>query len=189
VSVRWQRWLLPAAALLLSTLVAWYYLMGTPQYSLYRLAAAVHGHDPGSAERFVDVDRIAQAASDTIAADYLEHEPRAGQVLEALGQGSARATAARALKPLVAQRVRAEMARMAREGGAAPGALALPAGLAAAFWRVQVLPEPPDAWITYTDPGRGQTRFRMSRQPDRSWRITEFDRDWVRRQLRQPAPR
>ena len=189
MSVRWQRWLLPAAALLLSTLVVWYYLMGTPQYSLYRLAAAVHGHDPGSAERFVDVDRIAQAASETIAADYLEHEPRAGQVREALGQGSARAFAARALKPVVAQRVRAEIARMARKGEAAPGSLALPAGLAAAFWRVQVLPEPPDAWITYTDPGRGQTRFRMSRQPDRSWRITEFDRDWVRRQLRQPAPR
>jgi hypothetical protein len=189
VSVRWQRWLLPAAALFLSLLVVWYYLMGTPQYSLYRLAAAVHGHDAGSAERFVDVDRIAQAASETIAADYLEHEPRAGQVLEALGQGSARSTAARALKPFVAQRVRAEMGRMAREGGAAPGALALPAGLVAAFWRVRVLPEPPDAWITYTDPGRGQTRFRMSQQPDRSWRITEFDREWVRRQLRQPAPR
>jgi len=189
VSGRSQRWLLPAAALLLSVLVVWYYLMGTPQYSLYRFAAALHSHDPGSAERFVDVDRIAQAASETIAADYLGHEPRAGQVLEALGRGSARATAARALKPLVAQRVRAEMGRMAREGGAAPGALALPAGLVAAFWRVQVFREAPDAWITYTEPGRGQTRFRMSQQPDRSWRITEFDRDWVRRQLRQSPVR
>ncbi len=189
MSARTQRWLLPAAALLLSGLVVWYYLMGTPQYSLYRLAAALHSHDPGSAERFLDADRIAEAASETIAADYLEHEPRASQALEALGQGSARATAARALKPLVAQRVRAEMARMAREGGAAAGALALPAGLVAAFWRVQVLREAPDAWITYTDPRRGQTRFRMSQQPDRSWRITEFDREWVRRQLRQSAPR
>jgi hypothetical protein len=188
VSARWQRWLLPAAALLLSVLVASYYLMGTPQYSLYRLAVAAHGHDPGSAERFVDVERIAQAASETIAADYLEHEPRAGQVLEALGQGSARTTAARALKPLVAQRVRAEIARIAREGGAA-GALVLSAGLVAAFWRVQVLAEPPDSGITYTDPGHGPTRFRMSQQPDRSSRITESDRDWVRRYLRQPVPR
>ena len=139
MSVRWQRWLLPAAALLLSVLVASYYLIGTPQYSLYLLAVAVHGHDPGSAERFVDVDRIAQAASETIAADYLEHEPRAGQVLEALGQGSARTTAARALKPLVAQRVRAEMARMAREGGGASGALAYT--VLAAFWLVQAAPD------------------------------------------------
>ena len=189
MSGRSLRRLLPAAALLLSALVVWYYLMGTPQYSLYRLAAALHSHDTAGAERFVDVDRIAQAAGETIAADYLEHEPRAAQVLEALGQGSARSTAARALKPLVAQRVRAEIAKMAREGEAVPGALALPAGLAAAFWRIQVLREAPDAWITYTDSGRGQTRFRMSQQPDRSWRITEFDRDWVRRQLRQSAPR
>jgi hypothetical protein len=29
----------------------------------------------------------------------------------------------------------------------------------------------------------------MSQQPDRSWRITEFDRDWIRRQVRQPAQR
>ena len=189
MSGRTLRRLLPAAALLLSVLVVWYYLMGTPQYSLYRLAVAFQRHDAAGAERFVDVDRIAEAASETIAGDYLEHEPRAAKVLEALGQGSARDTAARALKPLAAQRVRAEIARMAREGGTVPGALALPAGLAAAFWRVRVLRESPDAWITYTDPGRGPTRFRMSQQPDRSWRITEFDRDWVRRQLRQSAPR
>ncbi|HEY4909847.1 MAG TPA: DUF2939 domain-containing protein [Methylomirabilota bacterium] len=184
-----MRWLLPAAALLLSALVVWYYLMGTPQYSLYRLAAAIHGHDAAAVGRFIDVDRIAQAASETMAGDYLEHEPRAAQALEALGQGGARATAARALKPLVADRVRAEIAKMAREGDTARGALALPAGLVAAFWRVAVVREPPDAWVTYKDPGRGQTRFRMSQQPDRSWRITEFDRDWIRRQVRQPAPR
>lgn len=189
MSGRLLRWLLPAAAVLLAALVGWYYLMGTPQYSLYRLAAALHRHDPAGAERFVDVDRIAQAASETIAADYLEHEPRASQVLEALGQGSARATAARALRPLVAQRVRAEIGRMAQDGGAPRGALVLPAGLVAAFWRLEVARESPDAWITYAEAGRPPTRFRMTEQPDRSWKITEFDRDWVRRQLRQPTPR
>jgi len=178
------RWLLPAAALLLSALVVWYYLMGTPQYSVYRLAAAIHGRDAASAERFVDVDRIAQAASDTIAGDYLQHEPRAAQALEALGQGSARAAAARALKPLVAARVRAEIRKMAQNGGGERGVLALPAGVLATFWGVEVAREAPDAWVTYTDPRRGATRFRMSQQPDRSWKITEFDRDWVRHHLR-----
>jgi len=184
-----MRWLLSAAALLLSILVVWYYLMGTPQYSLYRLAAALHGHDAAAAERFIDVDRIAQAASDTMAGDYLQHEPRAAQVLEALGQGGARATAARALKPLVADRVRAEIARMASEGGSVRGAFALPVGLGATFWSTEVVREAPDTWVTYKDTGRGQTRFRMSQQPDRSWKITEFDRDWMRRQIREPAPR
>ena len=189
MSGRSLRWLLPAAALLLSTLVVWYYLMGTPQYSLYRLAAAIHGHDAAVAERFIDVDRIAQEASATMAEDYFEHEPRAARAREALGQGGALATAARALKPLVADRVRAEIAKMAREGGTVRGALALPAGLVAAFWGAEVVREAPDAWVTYKEPGRGQTRFRMSQQPDRSWRITEFDRDWIRRQIRQPVQR
>lgn len=185
MSRRSTRWLLPAAALLLSSLVVWYYLMGTPQYSLYRLAGAIHGRDPAAAERFVDVDRIAQAASDTIAGDYLEHEPRATQALEALGQGGARATVARALKPMVAARVRAEIRKMAQDGGAGRGVFALPAGALATFWGVRIVREAPDAWVTYTeDPRRGATRFRMSQQPDRSWKITEFDRDWVRRHLR-----
>lgn len=180
-----MRWLLTAAALLLSIVVVWYYLMGTPQYSLYRLAAALHAHDAAAAARFVDVDRVAQAASETMAGDYLEHEPRATQALEALGQGGAKATAARALKPMVAARVRSEMAKMAREGGSMQGALALPAGLVAAFWSASVVREAPDAWVTFKDSDRTQTRFRMSQQADRSWRITEFDPDWIRRQIRQ----
>jgi len=189
VTGRALRWLLPAALLLLVALGTWYYVMGTPQYSLYRLGAALRDHDAPGVERFVDIDRVAQAASEAMAADYLEHEPRATQVLEALGQGSARATAARALKPFVAQRVRAEIDRMAREGGAGRGALTLPVGLAAGFWGLNVQREPPDAWIIYQQPGRTQTRFRMSQQPDRSWKITELDREWIRRQVRAPVLR
>ena len=185
MSARLVRWLLPAAALLLAALLVWYYVMGTPQYSLYRLAAALHRHDAAEAERFVDVDRIAQAASELIAGDYLGREPRAAQVLGSFGLGGA----VRALRPLVAERVRAEIARMARDGGADRGPLALPAGLLASFWVLDVSREPPDAWVSYDERGRGQTRFRMTQQPDRAWRITELDRDWVRRQLRQSVPR
>ena len=189
VPARLVRGLLLAAALLLAVLLVWYYVMGTPQYSLYRLAAALHRHDAAAAERFVDVDRIAQAASEVIAGDYLGQEPRGAQVLGSLGLGSAQAAAARALRPLVAQRVRAEMTRMASDGGADRGPLALPTGLLASFWVLDVAREPPDAWVSYDERGGAQTRFRMTQQPDRSWRITEFDRDWVRRQLRQPVPR
>lgn len=39
--------------------------------------------------------------------------------------------------------------------------------------------------MTYTDARQGVTRFRMTQQFDRSWKITEFDRDWVRRQMQQ----
>ncbi len=114
---RTARWPLPAASLLLVVLVAWYYLIGTPQYSVYRLTGALHDRDATGAERFIDVNRVAQSASDVIVVDYLTREPRAAKALEALGQGGARATAARALEPLVASRVRAEIKKMADRGG------------------------------------------------------------------------
>ncbi|HEX9124994.1 MAG TPA: DUF2939 domain-containing protein [Methylomirabilota bacterium] len=178
------RWSLPAASLLLAVLVAWYYLMGTPQYSVYRLTAALHDRDVTAAERFIDVNRVAQSASDVIVVDYLTREPKAAQALEALGQGGARATAARALEPLVAARVRAEIRKMADRGGSGPGGFVLPAGIVAAFWEPQVARDGEDAWLTYTDRRGGQTRFRASQQPDRSWMITEFDREWVRHHLK-----
>ncbi len=181
---RTARWPLPAASLLLVALVAWYFLIGTPQYSVYRLTGALHDRDATGAERFIDVNRVAQSASDVIVVDYLTREPRAAKALEALGQGGARATAARALEPLVASRVRAEIKKMADRGGSGPGGFVLPAGIVAAFWEPQVARDGSDVWLTYTDHRGGQTRFKASQQPDRSWMITEFDREWVRRHLR-----
>ena len=176
--------LLVAAAVVLAALVGWYYLTGTPQYSLSRFAAAIHAHDAAAAERFVDVDRVAQTASDTIVAEYLRGNPKGEHALDSLGQGAARRVVGQAMKPLVAARVRGEIRKMAETEGKGPGVLALPAGIVAAFRELAVERNAADAWVTYTDPRRGQTRFRMSQQPDRSWRITEFDGDWVRRHLK-----
>jgi hypothetical protein len=181
---RTVRWPLASAALLLVVLVAWYYLIGTPQYSIYRLAGALRDRDAAAAERFVDVNRVAQSASDVVVAEYLIREPKAAQALEALGKGGARETAARALEPLVAARVHAEIRRMAARGGSGPSGFALPADIVAAFWQPQVAREGEEVWLTYTDRHGGQTRFRASQQPDRSWMITEFDRDWVRGHLK-----
>ena len=171
-------------ALLLAVLVVWYYLTGTPQYSVYRLTTALGARDAAAAERFVDVDRVAQSASDVIAAAYLVRQPKAAQALEGLGLGGARANAARALEPLVAARVRAEIRKMADRGGSAPGGFVLPASIVAAFWGPEVAREGTDVWLTYTDRRGEQTRFRASQQPDRSWMITEFDREWVRSHLK-----
>jgi hypothetical protein len=184
VSPRALRGLLAAATLVLGALLFWYYLMGAPQYSLYRFAGAIHAHDAAAAERFVDVDRVAQAASDVIVSEYLRGNSKAGQALEALGLGAARSVAGQAMKPLVAARVRGEIRKMADSGGQGPGALVLPAGMVLAFREIAVERNAADAWVTYTDPRRGQQRFRMSQQLDRSWRITEFDPAWVRRYLK-----
>lgn len=181
MSSRALRGLLAAATLVLAALLVWYYLMGAPQYSLYRFALAIDAHDAAAAERFVDVDRVALAASDVIVAEYLRSNAKAAH---ALGQGAARSVVGQAMKPLVAARVRGEIRKMAEAGGQGPGVLVLPAGLVVAFREFAVKRNAADAWVIHTDPRRGQTRFRMGQQPDRSWRITEFDPDWVRRHLK-----
>ena len=184
MSPRALRGLLATATLVLAALLVWYYLMGAPQYSLYRFALAIDGHDAAAAERFVDVDRVAQAASDVIVAEYLRSSAKAPHSVEALGQGTARSVAGQVMKPLVAARVRREIRKMAETGGQGPGMLVLPAGMVVAFRELAVERNAADAWVTYTDPRRGQTRFRMRQQPDRSWSITEFDPAWVRRHLK-----
>ena len=184
MSLRVLRGLLAAATLLLASLLVWYYLMGVPQYSLYRFAGAIHAHDAAEAERFVDVDRVAQAASEAILADLIRSDPKAAQAFEALGKGAARSLVGQAMKPLVAARVRSEIRKMAETGGEGPSALALPATMLVVFREVSVERNGADAWMTYTDARSGQTRFRMSQQPDRSWRVTEFDPGWVLRYLK-----
>jgi hypothetical protein len=179
------RWPLAAAALLLASALVWYWLIGTPQYSAYLLAAALRDRDAAAAERFVDIRRVARSASDVIVVEYLTREPKAAQALESLGQGGARPTAARAIEPLVAARVQAEIRRMADSGGSGPGAFALPASLIAVLWQPQVTRDGDDVWLSYPDHGGGRTRFKVSPQGDRTWAITEFDREWVRRHLRE----
>jgi hypothetical protein len=61
----------------------------------------------------------------------------------------------------------------------------LPLGLLAVIQGADMVRQGDEVWVTYTEPGQGVTRFKMSRQPDRSWKITSFDQDWVRHQVRQ----
>ena len=184
MSLRALRGLLAAATVVLVALIGWYYLMGRPQYSLYRFSLAIHAHDAAAAEHFVDVDRIALAASDVIVSEYIRSDAKAAQAFDALGTGAARSLVGQAMKPMVAARVRSEIRKMAESGGQGPAALLLPAGMLVAFRELAVERNGVDAWVTYTDPRQGETRFRMSQQPDRSWRITEFDPSWVRRHLK-----
>jgi DUF2939 family protein len=183
VSARALRWLVPVLVVALAALSGWYYLTGTPQYSLSRFAAAIHRHDATAAERFINVDRVSQAASVVVASEYLGRNSAAERAIEAPGQGSVRSAAAQALTPFVAARVRAEI-RKSAGAGSGTGDFVLPAGMLAAFWRLDVAREGPDVWVTYAGPRAEKTRFRMSPLPDRSWVITEIDREWVRRHLK-----
>ena len=184
MSARARRGLAGLAALLLAAICGGYYLEGTPQYSLYRFAVAIHGRDMAAAERFVDVDRVAQAASDVVVAEYLGRNSRGSHGVETLAQGTVRTAAGQVLKPLVTARVREEIRKAAGNGGAGTSALLLPAGIVAAFRQLDVSREGSGAWVVYREPRGRQSRFRVTQQPDRTWKITELDPEWVRRHLK-----
>ena len=182
---RGRRWpWMAAGALVVLVILGGYIFAGTPSYSLYRFTAALQSHDATTALAYVDVDQAAQAATEVVVADFLARQRHPSNVVEAVGQGIARQAALQTVKPQVAARIRAEIGRIAADGSGNAG---LPVGLLAVFLRVDVKRDGDQAWVTYNDPRQGPTRFRMSRQPDRSWKIAEFDRDWVRRQV-QPHP-
>lgn len=179
---RGRRWPWIAGALAAVAFLGWFILAGTPSYSIYRFTAALRSHDAAAALAYVDVDQAAEAATEIVVTDFFARQGNPSNVVEGVGQGIARQVALQTVKPQVAARIRAEVGRIAADGNGGAG---LPVGLVAVFLGVEVKRDGDQAWITYNDPRQGPTRFRMRRQPDRSWRIAEFDRDWVRRQMRQ----
>ncbi|HEV8533013.1 MAG TPA: DUF2939 domain-containing protein [Methylomirabilota bacterium] len=182
---RSRRWL-GIAVLAVALLSGWFYVVGTPSYSLYRFAHALHSRDPAGALAYVDVDRVAEAAADVLVADAFARQRPPRNVFEAMGQGIARSAAQQNVKLQAAARLRAEVERMADAAG--QGSV-LPLGLLAVIQGADMVRQGDEVWVTYTEPGQGVTQFKMSRQPDRSWKITAFDKDWVRRQVRQRPPR
>jgi DUF2939 family protein len=182
---RSRRWL-GIAVLAVTLLSGWFYVVGTPSYSLYRFAHALHSRDAATALAYVDVDRVAEAAADVLVADAFARQRPPRNVFEAMGQGIARSAAQLNVKLQAAARVRAEVQRMADAAGRGS---ALPLGLLAVIQGADMARQGDEVWVTYTEPGQGVTRFKMSRQPDRSWKITAFDQDWVRHQVRQRPPR
>src|SRR5713101_6178021 len=125
--------------------------------------------------------------------------PAAVLVLAALGSFYATSTpryalyrlgvAKQRLRPQVVTRVRLEIRRSVERAGIQVTALVLPVGAVAVFRAFEVSSAGPDVWVTYRDPAQGPVRFRMSRQADRGWQISEFDPEWVRRRAQEEPPR
>lgn len=177
-------WAVPAVLLALAAL-AGFYATTTPRYALYRLGVAMEGHDVTAAERYFDVERIADTAADVIVADYLKRQPAPTTEAEANGRALVASLVKRRVRPQVIARVRTEIRRSVERAGIQPATVALPVGVVAVFRGFQISRHGPDAWVSYQDPTEGPVRFRMSRQPDQPWRISEFDPDWVRRRVRE----
>jgi hypothetical protein len=178
----------PAAVLVLGVL-AWLYATSTPRYALYRLGAAMQRHDVAAAERYFDVDRIADSATEVIVADYLARQPAPTTAAEAFGRQIAGNMARRRVRPQVVTRVRDEIRRSVERAGVHATALVLPAGAVAVLRAFELSSEGPDVWVTYQDPTQGPVRFRMSRRAGQGWQISEFDPEWVRRRAQEGSAR
>lgn len=166
------------------------YASTTPRYALYRLGAAMDRHDVAGAERYFDLERIADAATDVIVTDYLARQPAPASPAEARGREVAAGIAKRRLRPAVLVRVRAEIRRSAERSGLQSASVVLPAGLLTTLWAFEVSSDGPDVWVVYRgDVPRGPVRFRMSRRAAGSWKISELDPEWVRRRAREEPSR
>jgi Protein of unknown function (DUF2939) len=174
----------PAAVLLLAV-AGGLYATTTPRYALYRLGAAMQRHDLAEAERYFDVERIADTAADVIAADYLSRHPAPTTEAEANGRQFLTTLIKRRVRPQLVARVRAEIRRGVEraDGPAAP--MTLPSGMIAVLRAFRITGQDGETWVSYQDSHEGSIRFRMSRQPGQPWRISEFDPEWVRRRVRE----
>lgn len=181
-------WGVPLAVLALVALGG-LYATTTPRYALYRLGVAMQRHDVAMAEGYFDAERIADTATDVIVADYFARQPEPVTAAEVNGRQLAATIAHRRLRPQVLTRVRAEIRRSVERAGIQPVSVALPLGLLGVVRGFEVSRQGSEAWASYRDPIQGPIRFRMSRQADWSWRISEFDPDWVRRRTQEAPPR
>jgi hypothetical protein len=188
MSRRAWTWGVPAAVLVLTAL-GFVYVTSTPRYALYRLGVAMQRHDVAAAERYFDVERIADRAAGVIVSDYLARQPEPTTAAEVAGRELATNIAKRRVRPQVITRVRLEIRRAVERAGIQATALVLPIGAIAVLRAFEVSSAGPDVWVTYHDPVQGPVRFRMSRQPDRGWQISEFDPEWVRRRVREEPAR
>jgi hypothetical protein len=84
MSRRAWAWGVPVAVLVLGAL-GWLYATSTPRYALYRLGAAMQRHDVAAAERYFDVERIADRAAGVIVSDYLARQPEPTTAAEVAG--------------------------------------------------------------------------------------------------------
>ena len=179
---------MPAAVLVLAAL-GFFYVTSTPRYALYRLGVAMQKHDVAAAERYFDVERIADRAAGVIVSDYLARQPEPTTAAELAGRELATSIAKRRMRPQVITRVRLEIRRAVERAGIQATALVLPIGAIAVLRAFEVSSVGPDVWVTYRDPAQGAVRFRMSRQADRGWQISEFDPEWVRRRVQEEPAR
>src|SRR5262245_6892027 len=111
-------WLVGLGLLLVIGATGWYYLVGTPQYSIYRLSVAFQERDIEEVERYIDIDRVSDEAFAAVEAIQAKRQAASGS--EGLGTAFADGLI-ELLKPMLKTRLKDELRMQLRkateEGG------------------------------------------------------------------------
>ena len=173
-------------AIAISLFAIWYALSGTPQYSLYQLAKSIQARDIETAQRYIDLDRVADEATDTFV-DFARSEVGSSGV-QGFGQDLAQGLIELmlpALKARVRDKFRTQLRKAIEEGNTETRFFSIPSQVADIRARVQVEKNGKTATVKVTDGKKVISKFRMAQKPDRRWQIVALDRDWLSSVLRE----
>jgi len=178
------------ALLILASAISWYYIIGTPQYSIYRMSAAIHARDAEEAELYIDIDRVSDEAFDMVLTAQADRKKRsAGSATwgEAMADGLIEL-----LKPAMKARfrdeLRTQLRKVSEEGPPRVGLFALPSTPLQIWRHATVNRDHRVAHVSiHDDAGRLVREFRMVQRPNRRWRIVAVESDRIREILQRKS--
>jgi len=166
----------PVALLVVLLAIGFYYLSGTPRYSLYKISRAVKNHDSGEFHKYVDVDRIvdhlAKFAVEQALAEMEKNKTtddwgRPAQEFDKELAMMMLPKMIEAMKPQIKQAITEIIEDTDREP---EGSSLLGATLA------DIQTEGSTSLVTLEHQDTGEKiRFKMVKSPDRYWKIVELD--------------
>ncbi len=177
--MRRRKWLralgIVFAIIAASSVAAWYFLSGTPEYSLYQLSRAIQAKDAEAAQRYIDLDRVADEATDTVI-DFARSKTSVGR--PQLAQGLIELLLP-ALKAGVRDKFRTQLRETVEGGRTESRFLSIPAQLADFRTRVRVERTGKSVVVSITKGTEVVSKFRMVHKLDRHWQIVALDREWL----------
>lgn len=180
----WKLLLLITVVMAATLAAGWYHIAGTPHYSLYKLSEAIRSHDIESAERYIDISRIADDATETIANAKLSQLRLSENVspLEQLAQEIAKGAVGLMLPTIKARardEWRTELTKIIEGEERDKLDFLPPSGAQEVYNEFKVNRDQKIASITYNDPKQGVIKFKMIQKSDRTWKIVFLDREWL----------
>lgn len=166
---KWYKaWWLMAIGVLLVLGGAFYYVRGTPRYSLYQTRKAVLNHDSTSFNKYVDVDRITSGLLDTASQGFDDEMKKQDNPFGGLGQGILQAMMP-ALKERMKSSINTSIEKISdgNQNTVAGGKVSIK----------EIKQEGKSANVTILNDKNEEIHLNMVQTPDRYWRIVGVNLD------------